>query len=91
MNILQRSPDPGGLQLLDKRHHQRRLDTRGRRQRHRCLARGPDVDGSHHSHVHRAGRAPDQAGLAGWVHAYEGGDPMSAIGLAFISSPEGNL
>src|ERR1700733_1027724 len=35
------------------------------------------------------GRAPDQAGLSGWVRAYEAGDPMSAIGLSFISSPEG--
>jgi hypothetical protein len=34
------------------------------------------------------GRAPDQAGLSGWVHAYEAGDPISNIGMAFISSPE---
>jgi hypothetical protein len=35
------------------------------------------------------GRAPDQAGLNGWVHALEGGASLPGIALAFISSPEG--
>ena len=35
------------------------------------------------------GRAPDAAGLQGWVHGLEGGVSLTAIASFFIASPEG--
>jgi S-layer protein len=35
------------------------------------------------------GRAPDAAGLSTWVAAFEGGESLTSIADAFLSSPEG--
>jgi hypothetical protein len=88
-DILQRSPDAAGLQYFTSEITSDALTPEAVDS---AIATSPEaqtwVDPIVRTYT-VLGRAPDQAGLSGWVHAYEAGDPMSAIGLSFISSPEG--
>jgi hypothetical protein len=87
-NILQRSPDPGGLQYFTNAITSGALTPAAVDS---VIATSPEAQTWVDPIVRMytvLGRAPDQAGLSGWVHAYEAGDPISNIGMAFISSPE---
>ena len=87
-NILQRSPDPGGLHYWTNEITSGALTPAAVDS---AITTSPEAQTWVDPIVRMytvLGRAPDQAGLSGWVHAYEAGDPISAIGLAFISSPE---
>jgi Domain of unknown function (DUF4214) len=87
-NILQRSPDPGGLQFWTNGITSGALTPAAVDSAITTSSEAQTwVDPIVRMYT-VLGRAPDQQGLAGWVHAYEAGDPMSAIGMAFISSPE---
>ena len=88
-NILQRSPDPGGLQFWTNGITSGALTPAAVDS---AIAASPEAQTWVDPIIRMytvLGRAPDQQGLAGWVHADEGGLSMSAIGLGFISSPEG--
>jgi hypothetical protein len=88
VNILQRSPDPGGLQYFTNAINGGALTPAAA---DNVIATSPEAQTWVDPIVRMytvLGRAPDQAGLSGWVHAYEASDPISTIGMAFISSPE---
>lgn len=88
-NILQRAPDPGGLQYWDAA-----VDTGGLTfaQVANAIANSPEA----HTNVvpivemyTALGRAPDQVGLHNWVQFYVGGESLSDIAAGFLNSVEG--
>ena len=88
-DILQRSPDPGGLAYWTGEITSGAMSDAVVEQNIINSSEAQDYVVPIVEMYTILGRAPDQAGLNGWVHALEGGASLPGIALAFISSPEG--
>jgi Domain of unknown function (DUF4214) len=88
-DILQRSPDPGGLAYWTGEINSGAMSDTVAEQNIINSSEAQDNVVPIVEMYAILGRAPDQAGLNGWVHALEGGASLPGIALAFISSPEG--
>jgi hypothetical protein len=88
-DILQRSPDPGGLAYWTGQINSGALSAAAVEQNVINSSEAQDYVVPIVEMYAILGRAPDQGGLNGWVHALEGGASLPGIALAFISSPEG--
>ena len=88
-DILQRSPDPGGLAYWTGEINSGAMSAAVVEQNIINSSEAQDYVVPIVEMYTILGRAPDQAGLNGWVHALEGGASLPGIALAFISSPEG--
>ena len=88
-DILQRSPDPGGLGYWTGEITSGAMGDAVVEQNIINSSEAQDYVVPIVEMYTILGRAPDQAGLNGWVHALEGGASLPGIALAFISSPEG--
>jgi phospholipase/lecithinase/hemolysin len=88
-NILQRAPDAAGLAYWETAATNGTLTLQ---QVDYGIATSSETDSDVVPIVQlytSLGRAPDQAGLAGWVHDLEGGASLTSIAGDFLSSPEG--
>jgi hypothetical protein len=88
-DILQRSPDPGGLAYWTGQINSGALNATAAEQNIINSSEAQDYVVPIVEMYAILSRAPDQAGLNGWVHALEGGASLPSIALAFISSSEG--
>jgi Domain of unknown function (DUF4214) len=88
-DILQRSPDPGGLAYWTGEINSGAMSAAAVEQDIIVSPEGQNDVMPIVQLYDVFGRAPDQAGLNGWVHALEGGATLPNIALAFLASPEG--
>ena len=88
-DILQRSPDPGGMAYWTGEINSGAMSGAVAEQNIINSSEAQDYVVPIVEMYTILGRAPDQAGLNGWVHALEGGASLPDVALAFISSPEG--